>query len=372
MPKAAKIRAMEVIEKQWAKDLINSWNKNDWFQLPVQLGNKIACLIGAEPGEVMVCDNTGINLYKCLAMALALNPDRNVIVMEDSNFPTNNYMAQGLCKQLDSDQHIQFTEKENILDAITEEVAVVCLTQVHYKLGHILDMKTITEKAHQVGALVIWDLCHSTGAIPVELNRCNVDFAVGCTYKYLNGGPGSPAYLFVANRHQGKAIQPLTGWWSHTAPFAFEKNYRPADDIRQTQTGTQPIISLSLLDCGLEIMMRANIHNIRKKSVLLTQYFISLMREYCQEFGFKLASPETSEERGSQVSYYHPDGYAIMQALIANQVVGDFRAPDIIRFGFAPLYNRYVDVWDAIMCLRKIMLQKLWKHPDYEKKAAVT
>jgi len=372
MPKAAKNRGMEVIEKQWGQDLISSWNKHHWFNLAAELGDKIANLIGATQGEVIVCDSTGLNLYKCLSMALDINSDRKVILMEGSNFPTDNYMAQGLCKQLDKNHHIRFRENQDLLEAINDDIAVVCLTQVHYKMGHILDMQAITEKAHQVGALVIWDLCHSAGAIPVELNHCNVDFAVGCTYKYLNGGPGSPAYLFVAKRHQGKATQPLTGWWSHKSPFAFEQDYSPANNIWQAMTGTQPIISLSVLDCGLEIMLRANIHEIRKKSVLLTDYFISLVEEYCSAFDFKLACPNNSAYRGSQVSFCHPNGYAIMQALIADNVVGDFRAPDVIRFGFAPLYTRYVDVWDAVMCLQTIMKQERWKKYENNQQAIVT
>ncbi len=372
MPKTARKRAIEIVAKEWGQDLISSWNKNNWFNLSEQLGQKVARLIGADSDEVMVCDSTGLNLYKCLSMALEINQDRNIILMEGSNFPTDNYMAQGLCKQLKNTHRILFTEKEDILPAVTDDVAVVCLTQVHYKMGHILDMQAITEKAHQVGTLVIWDLCHSTGAIAVDVNKYQVDFAIGCTYKYLNGGPGSPAYIFVARRHQGKAEQPRSGWWGHATPFAFEQDYRPAKDIWQTMTGTQPILSLAVLDCGLDITLRANIDQIRKKSVLLTDYFISLVEEHCGHFGLKLASPRNSKHRGSQVSFYHPEGYAIIQALIAHQVVGDFRAPDIIRFGFTPLYTRYVDVWDAVICIKKIMQQGLWKKSEYQQKAIVT
>ena len=372
MPLVAKQRILEVVAQEWGEALITSWNKNGWFQMAEKLGDKIARLIGADPGEVMACDATGINLYKLLSMALDMRRDRRVIVMEGSNFPTDNYMAQGLIKQLGRGHRIYFAEKEDILAAITEDVAVVSLTEVHYKTGHLLDMKAITEKAHAVGALVIWDLCHSAGALPVFVNDCHVDFALGCGYKYLNGGPGAPAFIFVAKRHQGRAVQPLTGWWGHAAPFAFEPDYRPADNIRQTLTGTQPILSLAALECGLDIMCRADMAKIREKSMNLCDYFIALVEEHCGGYGFSLVTTRSREERGSQVSFRHKQGFAIMQALIADKVMGDFRAPDIVRFGFTPLYTRYVDVWDAVMRLKNIMENNLWQKPEFNRLTAVT
>tara|TARA_R110002073_G_scaffold114291_8_gene251473 strand:- start:11562 stop:12803 length:1242 start_codon:yes stop_codon:yes gene_type:complete len=372
MPKSAKARALDVVEREWGQDLITSWNKNGWFHLTEKLGNKIASLIGAAPGEVLACDATGLNLYKLLSMALDLKEDRKVIVMEGSNFPTDNYMTQGLIKQRGQGHEIRFAEIDQIMDAITEDVAVVSLTQVHYKTGHLLDMKAITEKAHAVGALVIWDLCHSAGALPIDLNKCDVDFAVGCGYKYLNGGPGAPAFIFVAKRHQGTAAQPLTGWWSHAAPFAFERDYRPADTIWQSLTGTQPILSLSVLECGLDVMMRADMADLRQKSITLCDYFIELVESECGKYGFELATPRNGEVRGSQVSFRHDYGYAIMQALIADKVIGDFRAPNIVRFGFTPLYVRYVDVWDSVARLKKIMKYDLWKNAKYNQLTAVT
>ncbi|WP_339861234.1 kynureninase [Paremcibacter congregatus] len=372
MPKSAKARALDVVEREWGQDLITSWNKNGWFHLTEKLGNKIASLIGAAPGEVLACDATGLNLYKLLSMALDLREGRKVIVMEGSNFPTDNYMTQGLIKQRGQGHEIRFAEIDQIMDAITEDVAVVSLTQVHYKTGHLLDMKAITEKAHAVGALVIWDLCHSAGALPIDLNKCDVDFAVGCGYKYLNGGPGAPAFIFVAKRHQGTAAQPLTGWWSHAAPFAFERDYRPADTIWQSLTGTQPILSLSVLECGLDVMMRADMADLRQKSITLCDYFIELVESECGKYGFELATPRNGEVRGSQVSFRHDYGYAIMQALIADKVIGDFRAPNIVRFGFTPLYVRYVDVWDAVARLKKIMKYDLWKNAKYNQLTAVT
>ena len=372
MPLSAKDRALDVVTREWGQDLITSWNKNNWFQLAEKIGDKIASLIGAGRGEVVACDATGINLYKLLSMALDLRLDRKVIVMEGSNFPTDNYTAQGLIKQLDRGHEIRFAEKDDILAAITEDVAVVSLTQVHYKTGHLLDMKEITDKAHEVGALVIWDLCHSAGALPVDLNRCDADFALGCGYKYLNGGPGAPAFLFVAKRHQGKVTQPLTGWWGHAAPFTFEQDYRPAGNIRQMLTGTQPILSLAVLECGLDIFCRADMAKIREKSMNLCDYFINLVEQHCGEYGLVLATTRHREDRGSQVSFCHGNGFAIMQALIADNVMGDFRAPDIVRFGFTPLYTRYVDVWDAVMRLKNIMENDLWKKPEYNRLTAVT
>ncbi|MCP4296025.1 MAG: kynureninase [Proteobacteria bacterium] len=372
MPLSAEKKVAKVLCQEWGQDLISSWNKNGWFHLAEKLGNRIASIIGANSGEVMVCDSTGLNLYKALSLALDMRPERKSVLMEGSNFPTDNYMAQGLIKQMDNKHQINFVEKDNLIEAITEDVAVVSLTQVHYKTGHLLDMMAITKKAHEVGALVIWDLCHSAGALSVNLNECNADFAVGCSYKYLNGGPGAPAFIFVAQRHQGKAQQPLTGWWSHADPFAFERDYRPVGDIWQTMTGTQPILSMSVLECGLEIMNRADIIEIRKKSVLLCDYFIELMEQYCGNFGFSLVTPRQGEERGSQVSFTHKNGYAVMQALIADKVVGDFRAPDIVRFGFAPLYIRYIDIWDGVMALKNIMENELWKKVDYSRGSGVT
>lgn len=372
MPRIARERALDVVEKEWGHDLITSWNKNGWFHLAEKLGNKIAKLIGANAGEVMACDATGLNLYKLMSIALDMRPKRTKIIMEGSNFPTDNYMSQGLIKQLGSKHEIQFAENDEILNAITEDVAIVSLTQVHYKTGRLLDMKAITEKAHQMGALVIWDLCHSAGALPVDLNGCNADFAVGCGYKYLNGGPGAPAFIFVAKRHQGKAVQPLTGWWGHAAPFAFERDYRPSENIWQMLTGTQPILSLSLLECGLDIMNRADMAKIRQKSIALCDYFIQLVELYCGDCGFELVTPRDGKDRGSQVSFTHDKGFAIMQALIADKVVGDFRAPDIVRFGFTPLYVRYVDIWDAVMRLKTIMEQELWKKPEFNQITAVT
>ncbi|MEZ5757243.1 MAG: kynureninase [Emcibacteraceae bacterium] len=372
MPKAAMARAKDVIELEWGTDLIKSWNKAGWFTLVQKLGNKVAKLIGADEGEVIYADATGLNVYKLVAAALEQRPDRKIIVMEGSNFPTDNYMVQGLIKQLGRGHEIRFAEDGEIMDAIRDDVAVVCLTHVHYKTGHLHDMAAITRKAHDVGALTIWDLCHSAGALPVDLNGSNVDFALGCTYKYLNGGPGSQSFMFVAKRHQGKAVQPLTGWWGHDKPFGFERDYRPRKDIWQFSTGTQPIVSLALSAVGLDIFMHADMNEIRKKSLKLCDLFIALIDERLKGYDFKIVTPRDHARRGSQVSISCENGFAIMQALIADNVIGDFRAPDIMRFGFTPLYVSYVNVWDAVEKLKKIMEEGRWNRPEFKQVGAVT
>lgn len=372
LPKATLKRVNEVVAEEWGRKLITSWNSAGWYALPEKIGNKIAKLIGADDGEVVCVDGTGLNIYKVHAVALKMRADRKVILMEGSNFPTDAYITQGLIGHLEQDHKIRFVEKDEILDAITEDVALVSLTQVHYKLGHLLDMKAITQKAHEVGALVVWDLCHSAGALPVALNQCNVDFAVGCTYKFLNGGPGAPGFLFVAKRHQGKETQPLTGWWSHEQPFAFERDYRPKKNIWQFLSGTQPVISLAAVEVGVDILLRADMYSIRQKSLSLGEIFIRLVEEHLPNYGFTLAAPLDSAERGSQISFCSKNGYPIMQALIEVGVIGDFRAPDSMRFGLAPLYTRYTDLWDAVIKLKSIMENDTWKAERFSGVSNVT
>lgn len=372
MPKGAMARATEVVEQEWGVGLIKSWNDASWWDLPLTLGDKIATLIGADAGEVIVTDSTGINLHKVLSAALQLVPDRRVIVMEGSNFPTDNYMAQGLVAQLGDGYEIRFAEEHELEQAIDDDVAVVCLTQVHYKSGRMLDMQALTAAVHSVGAVAIWDLCHSAGALPVALNACKVDFAVGCTYKYLNGGPGSPGFIYAALRHQGKVQQPLTGWWGHADPFAFERDYRPATNIRQMLSGTQGILSLALIEVGLDLFLQADMALVREKSKALTGLFIDLVEQRCAGHNLNLVSPRDAEKRGSQVSLSHEQGFAIVQALIARGVVGDFRAPANMRFGFAPLYIGYADVWDAVEHLSQILEGQEWKREEFNQRSAVT
>ena len=372
MPKGAAARAHDEETREWGADLIKSWNSAGWFDLPVRLGDKLAPLIGAGDGEVIVCDSTSQNLFKVLSAAVALRAERRVLILEGSNFPTNNYIAQGVAAATGGRVEVRLCEKDEIAGAIDEDTIAVAITHVHYKTGHIHDMAAITARAQAAGALAIWDLCHSAGAMPVDLGGAGVDFAVGCTYKYLNGGPGSPAFLFVAKRHQGRALQPVTGWWGHAAPFAFEPGYRPQHDIRQFLIGTQPILSMALVEVGLDIHRAADMNAIRAKSMALTDLFIRLVEERCAGHGFTLASPREAAARGSQVSFAHADGYPIMRALIAAGVIGDFRAPDTVRFGFTPLYVGYADVWDAVDRLVTIMDGGIWKRPEHQFRDAVT
>ena len=371
-PKAALARAREVVEQEWGTGLIMSWNKAGWWDLPLTLGDKVARLIGADAGEVVVTDSTGINLYKVISTALGLVPDRRVIVMEGSNFPTDNYMIQGLVEQLGDGYEIRFAEEDQLEAAIDDDVAIVCLTQVHYKSGRVLNMSAITAQTQAAGAISVWDLCHSAGALEVDLNACRADFAIGCTYKYLNGGPGSPAFIFAAKRHQGSARQPLTGWWGHADPFAFERDYRPAGNIRQMLSGTQPILSLAVAEVGIDVFLRADMAEIRKKSQALTGLFIDLIEQRCGDHDFHLVSPRDAQRRGSQVSLDHEQGYAIVQALIGRGVIGDFRAPQNMRFGFTPLYLGYTDVWDAVQHLVEIMTDQEWRREKFNRRAAVT
>lgn len=372
MPRAASPRTLDVVNREWGTDLIKSWNSAGWFDLPVRLGDKLAPLIGAGTGEVIVCDSTSQNLFKVLSAAVAMRPDRSVLILEGSNFPTNNYIAEGVAAATGGRVTVRLCEKDAIADAIDDDTIAVAITHVHYKSGHVHDMAAITARAQAAGALAIWDLCHSAGAMPVDLNGCNADFAVGCTYKYLNGGPGSPAFLFVAARHQDAAHQPVTGWWGHAAPFAFEPGYRPQAGLRQFLIGTQPILSMALVEIGLDIHLSADIAAIRAKSMALTDLFIRRVEQRCAGHGFTLASPRDAAARGSQVSFAHADGYPIMRALIAAGVIGDFRAPDTVRFGFTPLYVGYADVWDAVERLGAIMDGDIWKHPEHQAREAVT
>ncbi len=372
MPLAAVERSRRVVEEEWAKGLIGSMNTAGWYELPSTLGRKIAPLVGAQPHEVVLTDATGINLYKVMAAALQVQPDRRVVVMEGSNFPTNNYTVQGLLAELGKGHTIRFAEADDLMAAIDEDVAAISITHVHYKTGHIHDMAALTAKAHAVGAAAVWDLCHSAGAMPVDLNACNVDFAVGCSYKYLNGGPGAPSLLFAAERHHGKYLQPLTGWYGHAAPFEFERDYRPAPGVRQMLTGTQPTASLSTAEIGIDIMLRADIEQIREKSMRMTDLFIELVEARCSGFGFELASPRDAARRGSQVSFRNDNGYPIVRALHDQGVICDFRAPANVRFGFAPLYIRYVDVWDAVDRLHDILDNQAWQASQYQVRKAVT
>ncbi|MBT3332605.1 MAG: kynureninase [Rhodospirillaceae bacterium] len=375
VPKGVSERVKDVVEVQWGNDLIKSWNVHDWMGLPQRVGDRIAPLIGADQGEVMACDTTSINLFKLLAAALELRPDRNVIIGQADNFPTDNYLAEGLIRLTGGRHELRLIEGDDIIgaiDAAEDSVALVFLTQVDYRTGYAQDMAAVTKAAHDAGALILWDLCHSAGALNVSLNAAGADFAAGCSYKYLNGGPGGPAFLFVAKHLQDQVQQPLSGWHGHAAPFEFERSYRPAPGIVRQLCGTPSVLAMSALDAALDVFDGIDMSVLRAKSQVLTSLFIDLMEKRCGGHGFTLATTRDQTRRGSQVSWHHEMGYPIMQALIADGVVGDFRSPDILRFGFAPLYLRYVDVWDAVTVIERVMLEQRWDKPEFHLRAAVT
>lgn len=361
-PTAALFRAQQVISQEWGHDLIRSWNSAGWFDLPKRLGNRLAPLIGAVDGEVVVTDTTSVNLFKALAAALSMQAadparaGRRVIVTERANFPTDIYMAQGLTSWLDRGYSLRLIDSpEQLAGAIDADTAVVMLTHVNYRTGYQYDMQASSALAHAAGALAIWDLAHSAGAVPVDLNADGADLAVGCTYKYLNGGPGAPAFIWVPKRHQASFQQPLSGWWGHATPFAMAPDFKPADGIARALCGTQPIVSLAMVECGLEIFSQTSMAAIRAKSLALTDLFIELVEARCGDHPLGLVTPREHDRRGSHVSFTHPHGYAVMQALIARGVIGDYREPAIMRFGFTPLYTSYAEVWDAVEILRDIL-----------------
>jgi kynureninase len=370
LPRATPARVAAVVEREWGAGLIRSWNDAGWIGLPRRVGDKIARLIGARAGEVIVADSTSVNLFKLLAGALALNPGRRVILTEDDNFPTDLYVAEGVAALLGAE--LRRVPADAVLDAVDERVAVVSLTHVSYRTGRMYDLARVTARAHGAGALALWDLAHTAGAMRVDLDAAGVDLAVGCGYKYLNGGPGAPAFLFVAERHQAAFRSPLSGWMGHAEPFAFAPGYRAADGIARGLVGTPPILSLAALEVGVDLALEADLDDVRRKSVALCERFIALVEQECAGFGLRLASPRDAAQRGSQVCFAHPEGYAIMQALIARGVIGDFRAPDILRFGFAPLYIRFADVATAVHHLREVLHSREWDAPRFKRRATVT
>jgi kynureninase len=372
LPKATAAHLQKVITQEWGGDLIRSWNTAGWIDLPRRVGDKIARLIGADAAEVVVADSTSINLFKVLAAALKLNPSRRVILSEPDNFPTDLYMAQGLIDLLGNKHELRLKPADEIFDSIDADTAVVMLTQVNYRTGRMHEMKAITARAREQGALMIWDLAHSAGAVPVDLNGAGADFAIGCGYKYLNGGPGAPAFVFVAKRHQENFSQPLSGWMGHAHPFNFDWKYEPAEGIARYLCGTQAVLSMSALECGIDMMLEADINLIRAKSLAMTDLFIALLEQRCAAHDLKLVTPRDHAMRGSQVCLSNGNGYPMMQALIAKNVIGDFRAPDILRFGFTPLYLRYVDVWDAVDRFVEILETRGWDRDVYKQKAKVT
>ncbi|MEM9578579.1 MAG: kynureninase [Pseudomonadota bacterium] len=370
LPRGAAARAAAVLTAEWGQELIRAWNSAGWMDLPARVGDRIAGLIGAPAGSVATGDTLSIKVYQALAAALKMRPDRRVILSDDGNFPTDLYMAQGLIQTIDKGYALRTPAPEEVMEAITEEVAVVMLTQVDYRSGRMHDMKAITEKAHAVGAVMIWDLAHSAGAVPVDMAGSKAEFAVGCTYKYLNGGPGAPAFIY-ARPDIIEAVQPaLSGWLGHDAPFAMEPRYRPAMSTERLRVGTPPIVQLSLLDAALDVWEGVDMAEIRAASIALSETFIAEVEARCP--ALTLASPRRAEQRGSQVSFAFEHGYAAVQALIDRGVIGDFRAPDIMRFGFTPLYLDKADVIAAAEVLEEVMTDKLWDKPEYQTRSKVT
>jgi kynureninase len=354
----------------WAQRGIRAWLEHDWISLPQRTGARIAKLIGAHADEVIVADSTTVNLFKIAAAARRLRPNRAVIVTEAGNFPTDGYALQGLAQYLGAGTQLNMVPRARVLESIDEHVAVVVLTHVHYQSGELFDMAALTRRAHEVGALVIWDLCHSAGAVAVALNECNADFAVGCSYKFLNGGPGTPGYVFCARRWQDQLQPALAGWMGHRAPFQFVDEFEPAAGMKRHLSGTPAAMALAVLDAALEIFDAVDLDLLWAKSRQLGTLFIERVEATCADL--QLASPRDSAMRGSQVSLRHPQGYAIVQALIKRGVVGDFRAPDVLRFGLTPLYTRYVDVFDAVENLAAVLRGREWDQPEFLKLAAVT
>jgi kynureninase len=376
LPRRVRERIASVVEQEWGRGLITSWNAAGWIELPQRTGDKIAALIGAGPGEVIAADSTSVNLFKVLSAALRANSDRRVVVSDRSNFPTDLYVLEGLLAQLGGHELVLVdgTEEalESVLAARAPEVAAVTLTHVHYTTARIYDMQRITSAAHQAGALMVWDLSHSAGVIPVDLGGCGADFAVGCGYKHLNGGPGAPAFIYAARRFHERFAQPISGWMGDARPFDFHPGYEPARGIARYLSGTPSVIATAALEASIEVLLEAPMPEIRRKSMALGDLFIELVDEQCAGLGLELVSPRDAARRGSHVSFRHPASYPVMQALIGGGVIGDCRPPDLLRFGFAPLYLRYVDVWKAVGRLAEILRTRAWDRPEFRARQTVT
>ncbi|GGD41168.1 kynureninase [Sinisalibacter lacisalsi] len=370
LPRAAAGRVARTVEAEWGEMLITAWNKAGWMAQPRELGDRIGRLIGAEPGSVVLGDTLSIKVYQALAAALALNPGRRKVLSDRGNFPTDLYMAEGLISALDKGHELVTVAPEEVASHIDDDLAVLMLTEVDYRTGRKHDMAALTRAAHAVGALVIWDLAHSAGALPVDLAGVQADFAVGCTYKFLNGGPGAPAFIYVNPRHADTARPALSGWLGHEAPFAFDLAYRPGEGVERMRVGTPPVIQMAALDAALDIWDGVDMQALRDRAIALSERFIEGVEAACD--GLTLASPRDPEARGSQVSFRFEEGYAAMQALIDRGVIGDFRAPDIMRFGITPLYIDEADIDRAVKVIAEVMEHRLWDRPDYRERAAVT
>lgn len=370
LPKGAAARAARVIEAEWGDQLIRAWNSAGWMDLPRQVGDRIAALIGAPAGSVTTGDTLSIKVYQALAAALKMRPGRRVVLSDNGNFPSDLYMAQGLLDTIDKGYTLRTPSPEAVADAIDEDVAAVMLTQVDYRTGRMHPMAAITERAHAAGAIMIWDLAHSAGAVPIDVAGSGAEFAVGCTYKYLNGGPGAPAFIYVRPDIVETVEPALAGWLGHEAPFAMEPGYRPAMSTERMRVGTPPILQLAVLQEALEVWDGVDMAKLRATSVALCELFIDEVGQRCP--ALTLVSPRDASLRGSQVSFAFEHGYAAMQALIARGVIGDFRAPDIMRFGFTPLYIGEDDVIAAVRILQEVLDMQAWRDPRYQTRSRVT
>lgn len=377
MPQQSLERATEIITKEWGVDLIQSWNTAGWWNLPIVLGDKVAKLIGANKDETVITDSTSVNLYKVLVSAMRIqkekHPHKKVIIAEKDSFPTDLYIIQGFIDLMKDGYELRLVDHaDDLATLVDDQTAAVVLSHVNYRTGYFYDMAATNELIHSHGGLVIWDLCHSIGAVPIDLNATHSDFAIGCTYKYLNGGPGSPALLWVHAQHQNSVNQPLSGWWGHEKPFDMAPDYVPSTGIRRYLCGTQPIISLGLVACGVDIFLETDMKTIREKSLRLTDLFIELVQQECAEFNLELITPTDHKHRGSHVSFQHPQGYAAIQALIARGVIGDYREPEVMRFGVTPLYLGFEDIWNAVQHIKAVFQNQEWNNPKYQERSQVT
>ncbi len=368
VPRNVPDRMADVVRREWGSELVRAWNSADWTHLGARCGARIAPLIGAAPEDVTVGDSTSVTLFKTMVAAARLRPDRRVIVLEPTTFPTDGYVAQGVARTLGME--LRWCDPADPAASLDDDVAVLALTHVDFRSGAMFDLDAVTAAAHDAGAVMLWDLCHSTGAVPVDLTAAGADLAVGCTYKYLNGGPGSPAFVWAAPHLVGDLDQPITGWWGHAEPFAMHRDFEPAPGIQRMVVGTPPVLALSALEAALEAFDGVAMSDLRAASLALTDHLIELVEARVE--GFELITPRSHERRGSQVSFRHPDAYGIVQALIARGVVGDFRTPDVARFGVAPLYVRHVDLFDAVEHLAQVLEREEHLDPAYARRLAVT
>lgn len=383
LPRQTPARLLACTKEEWGGDLIASWSKNAWFEAPLRVGNKLAKLLGAEAGEVLIADSVSVNIFKALTAAFSLRPGRRVMLSESGNFPTDLYLMEGLANfskllvspaegASESALVNKVVAPEEVLNHLTEEVAVLLLTHVHYKTAEMKDMAAITAAAREKGILVIWDLSHSVGSVPLDLKGAKADFAVGCGYKFLNGGPGAPAFIYVAKRHQASAMPVLSGWMGHQDPFAFTDDYQAAAGIERFRCGTPGILGLAALESGIDLFLDTDIQQLRVKAIALSRLFMELMQDLCARYGFQLVSPREDEKRGGHVSYFHPNGHAIYQAIKQRGIISDYRTPGVLRFGITPMYLRFVDVYQAVEHLHKVMENKEWDVPEYQARAAIT